>query len=301
MKNLKDTEGGYISTNSFISTTIDRLLATAFGGDGAQRPDLKPVLFEILINEFDSEHEFQPYADIRKESNFGDAEGEILLSLNTIMRVESVELDEPMVKVRLRIVSHDDPIWRNLKMKIPSQPLLFSIHETLSLVYLVRFLVASDLEKAEQLLSMVKPSNDPFSKLAEVLSTLIKAIPRTPLSDPSDEAVYDSINALQKFSSSIQNCFPHLSERFLSPLTLHIQSGLNLIQMVYSNGPTSHIMKTVLNRNSESHERNEKLDDLVTTLSTGSSLVCSTYKYKSVYEYFLFSSYLHSIVIDSLD
>ncbi|CAF1294586.1 unnamed protein product [Rotaria magnacalcarata] len=83
LEELKEKIGCLIANNSFLSTTSDRNIAFKYAIDQKYTLPNEPVLFEIHISEKSSH---RPFADI---SDISHVEGEILLSVNTIFRIDS--------------------------------------------------------------------------------------------------------------------------------------------------------------------------------------------------------------------
>ncbi|CAF4350976.1 unnamed protein product, partial [Didymodactylos carnosus] len=102
---LKDNIGRLISVSTFLSTTYKKDIASILAGDGSRSPILESILFEIQIN---TSIHTKPYANI-KGLNFG-REDEILLSIGTIFRIESVEKQtgSEIWSVKLLLHTEDD-------------------------------------------------------------------------------------------------------------------------------------------------------------------------------------------------
>ncbi|CAF3338447.1 unnamed protein product [Rotaria socialis] len=90
LEKIKNNVNGLISMNSFLSTTRNKNRALISAGDGSNRPSLESILFEITINK-NVAAKTKPFADITKMSQFGKAEEEILLSIGSIFKIQSVE------------------------------------------------------------------------------------------------------------------------------------------------------------------------------------------------------------------
>ena len=98
LKQIKDSVGHLIATNSFLSTTQYRNLAETWAGNGEDRPTLESVIFEITIDESEFGDISVIFADVTSESNFGE-EGEVLLAMGTTLRIESVEPEGNIWKI----------------------------------------------------------------------------------------------------------------------------------------------------------------------------------------------------------
>ena len=116
---LKQSVGELISFNSFLSTSVDRVLALFLLTDASPSDDLERVLFEI---EADPRLPgTKPFADITFLSSFPD-EQETLFMLGSIFRMRSLSLDDDGIWiVRLTLCSELDhdlkPIINYLKTR----------------------------------------------------------------------------------------------------------------------------------------------------------------------------------------
>ncbi|CAF3170547.1 unnamed protein product [Rotaria socialis] len=96
---------GIISLNSFVSTTQDRDVANKFNFGRKEQND-EPVLFEIDV---DMNNEYGiVFADIREFSRYKEEE-EILISIGSVFRIESVEFIEKnkLYVIHLSLSRHD--------------------------------------------------------------------------------------------------------------------------------------------------------------------------------------------------
>ncbi|CAF0754654.1 unnamed protein product [Adineta steineri] len=88
---LKANIGELISINSFLSTSLDRQVALIYAGDKRIHPTMESVLFKIKINiNENSETHQHPFASISEFSRFDD-EQEVLFSLSSMFRIESID------------------------------------------------------------------------------------------------------------------------------------------------------------------------------------------------------------------
>ncbi|CAF0853481.1 unnamed protein product [Rotaria sordida] len=94
-----------ISLNSFVSTTLEEDIAKKFCLGRSKNND-EPVIFEIDID-LNSEQSI-PFADIRQISRYPEEE-EILISIGSIFRIESVNFDEKneLYRIHLSLSQHD--------------------------------------------------------------------------------------------------------------------------------------------------------------------------------------------------
>jgi tetratricopeptide (TPR) repeat protein len=87
LQKLKDNVGGLVSMNTYLSTTKLCAVASDYAGNGSGHPFIESVVFEI---EMDVKKVIKPFADIQQVSIMKD-EGEILFSIGTVFKIESVD------------------------------------------------------------------------------------------------------------------------------------------------------------------------------------------------------------------
>ena len=110
---IHNNVGHLISMNSFISTTTDCSVAVDFAGNGEGQPLLESILFEINMNTM-IHRASRPFAKLHEKSYMNN-EKEILLSMDTVFRIDSVELATDTIwHVRLTIVDNDFKELQNL-------------------------------------------------------------------------------------------------------------------------------------------------------------------------------------------
>ena len=105
---LMKTQGGLISFNNFLSTSLDRAVSFAFAESNQYNPDMIGVLFEITINPSISSTSF---ANIRDVSAY-QTEEEILFSMHSVFRIGQIkQLDgnNRLWQVELTLTSDNDP------------------------------------------------------------------------------------------------------------------------------------------------------------------------------------------------
>ena len=112
LETLKHNTGGLISFNTFLSTSLDKDVALLFAGEGDYRPLRESVLFQIKIYAQDN---LKPFANIKIKSFMKD-EDEVLFSLGTIFRIESVEsLNEYIWIINLTLSGDEDQQLQDLR------------------------------------------------------------------------------------------------------------------------------------------------------------------------------------------
>ncbi|CAF1364687.1 unnamed protein product [Rotaria sp. Silwood1] len=102
---LKNNINGFISINTFFSTSYSSTVAFEFAGDGSRRPTFESVYFEIELSLNISALRF---ANMNTVSQFG-SENELLLCMGTVFRIETIELLNDFVwYVKLVLVSEHE-------------------------------------------------------------------------------------------------------------------------------------------------------------------------------------------------
>jgi tetratricopeptide (TPR) repeat protein len=105
---LKQTPGGLLSFNNFLSTSLDRPVSHAFAESNQYNTDLIGVLFEININ---SSISSSPFANVGNASYY-QTEKEILFSMHSIFRIgkiQRIDKNDRLWQVDLTLTSENDP------------------------------------------------------------------------------------------------------------------------------------------------------------------------------------------------
>ncbi|CAF0988079.1 unnamed protein product [Didymodactylos carnosus] len=88
LKKFQENIGGLVSLNSFLSSTKSSEVALEFAGEKSiNNPFVEPVVLQMEIN---LNAKTKPFANVQKFSYMKD-EGEILISMGTVFKIESVE------------------------------------------------------------------------------------------------------------------------------------------------------------------------------------------------------------------
>ncbi|CAF3857202.1 unnamed protein product [Rotaria magnacalcarata] len=111
---IRQNIGGFLSINSFMSTTDDRNLALIYSGYGLQRPSNESILFEMTV---DQEKCQRPFHHIRALSNFVN-ENEILFSMGMVCRIQSIEEIAGVWHISLTSNDENDEDLRKLRLHI---------------------------------------------------------------------------------------------------------------------------------------------------------------------------------------
>ncbi|CAF1259604.1 unnamed protein product [Adineta steineri] len=108
-RKIRDNLGGFFATSCFLSTTEDRPLALVYAGNNksTRMSEEQCVLFEIPI---DNSIDKFSYANIARESAFGEAEKEVLFTMGVIFRILSITQDsnEDVWIVQLKLSDEED-------------------------------------------------------------------------------------------------------------------------------------------------------------------------------------------------
>ncbi|CAF1543019.1 unnamed protein product, partial [Rotaria sp. Silwood1] len=102
---LQANVNGYISFNTFVSTSISSEVVFPFTGLGESRPLLESILFEI---EIDLDKNSTPFAKISQNNQF-KSENEVLICMGAVFRIEFIDkVNEDIWHVKLISVDHND-------------------------------------------------------------------------------------------------------------------------------------------------------------------------------------------------
>jgi tetratricopeptide (TPR) repeat protein len=144
-KKIRNNEKGFLSINSFFSTTSHRHLAIVYAGNrsSSKTSTEQSVLFQIEIRK-----NYHDYANISEESAFEEDEGEILFTMGAVFRIVSVDLsDEGFWDVKMRLSPEEDEELTTLAAHVRAQ-----IITPYPLLSLGRFMLeTANYDKAEQL------------------------------------------------------------------------------------------------------------------------------------------------------
>ena len=192
----------------FLSTSTNRQVATMFiDNSQSQWINLKAVIFEISIEESDLEEERQPFANI-SEVSWNEDEAEILLSIGTVMRVESVELTNEITWIHLRTCTYDDSVREFFQIDRESLPSSIVDDETRSLLQLGwLFLNLFEFKKSEHFFSMIESSTHPvLVKLRRSLLTVCRIMRSLMNGSDSISDIPFALREFQKISQLMDDC-----------------------------------------------------------------------------------------------
>jgi tetratricopeptide (TPR) repeat protein len=104
---MKETKGGLMSFNNFLSTSTDRAVSLAFAESNASNPDLVGILFVMII---DPSKSTTPFASLNGISYFPE-EDEVLFSMHSIFRIHDIKSmgENPrLIQVNLTLTDEND-------------------------------------------------------------------------------------------------------------------------------------------------------------------------------------------------
>ena len=104
---MKETKGGLMSFNNFLSTSKDRTVSLAFAESNESNPDLVGILFVMTI---DTSKSTTPFASIKGISYFPE-EDEVLFSMHSVFRIHDIESmgdNQRLIQVDLTLTGEDE-------------------------------------------------------------------------------------------------------------------------------------------------------------------------------------------------
>jgi tetratricopeptide (TPR) repeat protein len=102
---LKKSEGGLLSFNCFLSTSIDRDISFQFADSNQQNPNATAVLYKM---EIDPSISSMPFVLVENMSQF-NSEAEILFTMHTVFRIGKMkQLDKRLWEVNLILTNDND-------------------------------------------------------------------------------------------------------------------------------------------------------------------------------------------------
>ena len=105
---MKETKGGLMSFNNFLSTSKVRDVSLGFARNALADPDLVGILFVMSI---DSSKSTTSFASINSVSYFKDEEDEVLFSMHTVFRINGIKPlgeNQRLVQVDLTLTGEND-------------------------------------------------------------------------------------------------------------------------------------------------------------------------------------------------
>ncbi|CAF0789093.1 unnamed protein product [Adineta steineri] len=115
---LQKAKGGLMSFNNFLSTSKNEIVSLGFAQDASTKPDMVGILFYMSI---DPCIKSAPFASINELSYFEAQEEEILFSMHTVFRVNTIKQTDKknqLYQIELELTSDDDQRLRVLTDRI---------------------------------------------------------------------------------------------------------------------------------------------------------------------------------------
>lgn len=113
---MRQSKGGLLSFNNFLSTSIDRNVSLQYATSAKYNPDLTAILFCM---EIDPTITTTPFALLNNISYYSDTEKEVLFSMHTIFRIGDVEeIEKDLWQVQLTVTSDKDEQLKRLTERI---------------------------------------------------------------------------------------------------------------------------------------------------------------------------------------
>ncbi|CAF3702174.1 unnamed protein product [Rotaria sp. Silwood1] len=109
---IKKSEGGLLSFNNFLSTSIDQDVSYSFAESAGDNPQLIGILFQIEIDPLISTVSF---ASLDNTSQYSDSEKEILFSMHTVFRIGKIKkIKDRLWQVNLTLTNDNDQQLKQL-------------------------------------------------------------------------------------------------------------------------------------------------------------------------------------------
>lgn len=171
---LQTNIGGLISTTTFMSTSTNLKVAMLFSNLEQKDSFFDSVIFEYYIDPDLQFSGLPPFANVSSLSAIPD-EDEVLLSMGTIARIESIVPDEVfghIHRVRLHLCELPDSSWKQYKAFLSKQLNTINLKESDYIFQLTHLLcLMGEYERAEQLTNLFSQRND--NKLHPCQSLLV--------------------------------------------------------------------------------------------------------------------------------
>ena len=115
---MKETKGGLLSFNCFLSTSKNRTISLEFANEALGKADLTGILF---VMDVDPQQSTTPFASVADVGYFKDNEEEVLFSMHTVFRIgETTPMDknQQLFQVHLTLTNDNDKDLCVLKDRI---------------------------------------------------------------------------------------------------------------------------------------------------------------------------------------
>jgi tetratricopeptide (TPR) repeat protein len=154
---MKQSKGCLLSFNTFLSTSMEKIVSMKFAYRARKNPDLTAILFRM---EIDPRISSTPFARLDKISYYSDKEKEILFSMHTVFRIGGMkQIENRFWQVNLQLTSDNDQQLTQL-MKYTQEEIRggSGLHRMGALMYRM-----GEFNKAEEIYTLLleAKSNDP--------------------------------------------------------------------------------------------------------------------------------------------
>ena len=115
---MKETKGGLLSFNCFLSTSKNRTISLGFANEALSNADLTGILF---VMDVDPQQSTTPFASVADVGYFKDKEEEVLFSMHTVFRICEItpmDKNQRLFQVHLTLTSDNDNDLCVLKNRI---------------------------------------------------------------------------------------------------------------------------------------------------------------------------------------
>ena len=162
--NMRNNIGGLLAFNSFLSTSRHLEQGLKFACKGADQPDKKRILFTIQV---DPSITSTPFAFIDDVGRFGPTEEEVLFSMHTIFRIQSVKVNSDNIwEVQLTSVSEEEvqttQLMKQMRLEMGEGPiverlgrLMIKIAQYEKAEFLFEHLLESTAENEQQTIARI--------------------------------------------------------------------------------------------------------------------------------------------------
>ena len=254
---LRETKGGLMSFNNFLSTSTKRDVSLGFAKNALGKTAMFGILFQMSI---DPSVSSTPFAAIREVSYF-QTEEEILFSMHAVFRIgdiKQIDGNNPLYQVDLQLTSDDDPQLRALTERIRKETsgstgwkrlgqLLLKIGQFNKAEELYKALLEQTSEEGEKAhyynqLGYAKNFQGKYEKAIGYYKKSLKINQRTLASNDSVLAtlynniagVYENMKEYSKALSFYEKAL-EIRQKILHPNHPHVASSYNNIGGVYNN------------------------------------------------------------------
>ncbi|CAF1069379.1 unnamed protein product [Didymodactylos carnosus] len=204
LEKVKQNINNYVSMNTFLSTTMDEIVARRYSGEGLQKPLLESVVFVLDI---DIDIIQLPIADIQEHSYFKD-ESEILLPVGIQFQIKSVDKMENIWYINLSTCREPINAWNQLNDYILKQEIG---DKPTNEAFLFLLNSMGNTIKSDQYKNLINMENEVQCRLSQsTVDTDTAATLRyyeKIIEEKTETALYCEQLAVRRFETSLMNPF----------------------------------------------------------------------------------------------